>query len=104
MTSGRWAGIPDLLSRLEDQELKLLAWGVVDGFLSQSDVEAVIDAQLDLDSEDPQADLLTVQDYLDRLLEQGLLHRLPESTPKYRTRLGETLRLMRNLRQLFPPR
>ncbi len=104
MTDSRWAGVPDLLSRLEDKELRLLVWGVVDGFLSQSEVEDAIDAQLDQDAENPEAELATVDEYLDHLLAQGLLHRLPEPTPKYRTRLGETLRLLRNLRQLFPPR
>jgi ATP-dependent Lhr-like helicase len=103
VTSSRWAGVPDLLSRLEDQELGLLSWGVVDGFLSQSEVEDAIEAQLDQDAEDPHAELLTTDEYLDHLLANGLLHRLPESTPKYRTRLAETLRLLRNLRQLFPP-
>ena len=104
MTRDRWAGVPDLLSRLEDEELRLLAWGVVDGFLSQAEVEDAVDAQLDVDAEDPEVDLLTTEDYLEHLLDHGLLHRLPESTPKYRTRLGETLRLLRNLRQLWPPR
>jgi ATP-dependent helicase Lhr and Lhr-like helicase len=104
MTRDRWAGVPDLLSRLEDEELRLLAWGVVDGFLSQTEVEDAIDAQLDIDANDSRAALLTTEQYLDYLLDNGLLHRLPESTPKYRTRFGETLRLLRNLRQLWPPR
>ena len=103
MTGGQWAGIPELLNRLEDKELTLLTWGVVDGFLSRADVDDAIEAQLDLDAADPEADLPTAEEYLDHLLADGLLHRLPESTPKYRTRLGETMRLLRNLRQLFPP-
>ncbi|MCJ0978709.1 DEAD/DEAH box helicase [Rhodococcus sp. ARC_M12] len=94
--------MPDLLSRLEDKELRLLAWGVVDGFLSQSEVEDAIDVQLDKDAEEIEAELATVEEYLDYLLNHNLLHRLPESTPKYRTRLGETMRLLRYLRQLFP--
>jgi ATP-dependent Lhr-like helicase len=103
VTGDRWTGVPDLLSRLEDRELRLLSWGIVDGFLSQADVEAAVDAQLDIDAARPHAELLTIEDYLDHLLDAGLLHRLPESTPRYRTRLGETLRLLRTLRQLWPP-
>lgn len=99
----RWAGVPELLSRLEDLELPLLSWGIVDGFLSRLDVEAAIDAQLDQDATRPGAAYLTVEDYLDHLVETGLLHRLPDSTPKYRTRLAESLRLLRKLRQLWPP-
>ena len=102
MTGDRWAGVPDLLSRLEDKELRLLAWGVVDGFLSQADVEDAIESQLDKDSEEMEGELATVEEYLEYLLDHVLLHRLPESTPKYRTRLGETMRLLRYLRQLFP--
>ncbi|WP_045820825.1 protein DpdJ [Williamsia herbipolensis] len=102
MKGRAWKGDSNLLSRLEDLELKLLSWGVVDGFLSQSDVESAIDIQLDLDAEDLQADLATGEEYLEHLLTDGLLHRLPETTPKYRTRLGETIRLLRHLRQLFP--
>lgn len=100
----RWSGVADLLTRLEDLELPLLAWGVVDGFLSQDEVESAIDAQLDFDARGTSTDLPSIQEYLDHLLDTGLLHRLPEATPKYRTRLGETLRLLRNLRQLWPPR
>jgi ATP-dependent Lhr-like helicase len=104
MTRDRWASIPDLLSSLEDREIRLLVWGVVDGFLSQVDVEEVIDAQLDVDAGDPQIDTPSGADYLEYLLDKGLLLRLPESTPRYRTRFGETLRLVRNLRQLWPPK
>jgi len=103
MTNDRWAGVPDLLSRLEDLELRLLSWGIVDGFLSRTEVENAIDEQLDFDAKRPNADLLSADDYLHHLVDAGLLHRLPEATPRYRTRLGETLRLLRTLRQLFPP-
>lgn len=103
MTVDRWAGVPDLLSRLEDLELRLLSWGIVDGFLSRAEVENAIDAQLDIDSDRPHTDLPSADEYLHHLMAAGLLHRLPEATPRYRTRLGETLRLLRTLRQLFPP-
>ena len=51
MTQDRWAGVPDLLSRLEDLELRLLSWGVVDGFLSAAEVDDAIEVQLDLDAD-----------------------------------------------------
>lgn len=99
----RWVRVPDLLSRLEDLELPLLSWGVVDGFLSQSDVDAAIQQQLDIDAETPGASFVSTDDYLKRLLDTGLLHKLPDPPSRYRTRLGETLRLLRTLRQLWPP-
>ena len=101
MTHDPWAGIPDLLDRLEDAELPLLSWGVVDGFLSASEIDAAIETQLDVDATRGGV-LLTSEQYLEHLLDTGLLHRLPEAEPRYRTRFAETLRLLRNLRQLLP--
>ena len=46
--------------------------------------------------------MLSNDQYLEHLLDAGLLHKLPETQPQYRTRLAETLRLLRNLRQLLP--
>ena len=101
MSGDEWQGVPDLLSRLEDLELPLLSWGVVDGYLNQDEVERAIEAQLDVDHA-AKRPYLDVKDYLDHLLERRLLIRLPESEPRYRTRLAETLRMLRHLRQLFP--
>lgn len=101
--SDRWVRVPDLLSRLEDRELPLLSWGVVDGFLSQSEVDAAIERQLDIDAETPGVAFVGADEYLKRLLDTGLLHKLPDPPSRYRTRMGETLRLLRTLRQLWPP-
>ena len=92
MKSPSWDGLPDLLSRLEDLELPLLSWGVVDGFLSEGDVSTAINKQLDADSMQRSNEMpLDEQAYLDRLLADGLLHKIPGTTPQYRTRLAETL-------------
>lgn len=103
MSLDPWASIADLLSNLEDLELPLLSWGVVDGFLSHADVEQAIDDQRLVDAGLTNAALPTGEDYLQHLLDTGLLHKLPDPNPRYRTRLGETLRLLRTLRQLWPP-
>lgn len=103
MTDDRWAGLPDLLSCLEDLELHLLSWGVVDGYLSRSDVERTIEDQLSADVErDPSLVMPSLEQYLDHLVQTGLLHEIP-GEDRYRTRLAETLRLLRTLRQLLPP-
>lgn len=103
MSDERWAGVPDLLSHLEDLELPLLSWGVVDGYLSKDDVLQAIDGQLSREAQErPSATPPTEEEYLDHLLDTGLLHKVPDTTPKYRTRLAETLRLLRTLRQLLP--
>lgn len=104
MSDDRWAGLPDLLSRLEDLELHLLSWGVVDGHLSRDDVDHAVDAQLNADVERaPEVVVPTPDEYREHLVQRGLLHELP-GTDNYRTRLAETLRLLRTLRQLLPPR
>ncbi|WP_375502622.1 protein DpdJ [uncultured Jatrophihabitans sp.] len=103
MSPDPWASIADLLSRLEDLELPLLSWGVVDGFLSHADVERAVDDQRLVDAGRTTAALPSGDEYLQHLLDTGLLHKLPDPTPRYRTRLGETLRLLRTLRQLWPP-
>lgn len=104
MTTKHWNGYSDLLSRIEDLEMHLLSWGVVDGHLSEEDVLDAISAQLDADLDrDPTLIPPSEQECLDRLLVTGLLHRIP-NTSTYRTRLAETLRLLRTMRQLLPPR
>ncbi|MFC6154822.1 protein DpdJ [Nocardioides yefusunii] len=104
MTMTPWNGYSDLLSRIEDLEMHLLSWGVVDGHLSEEDVLDAIGAQLDADLDrDPTLIPPSAQECLDRLVATGLLHRIP-NTATYRTRLAETLRLLRSLRQLLPPR
>lgn len=103
MTGDRWAGLPELLSRLEDLELHLLSWGVVDGHLSRGDVDSAIDDQLNADvKRDPLLVVPSPEEYLEHLVDAGLLHEIP-GTDRYRTRLAETLRLLRTLRQLLPP-
>ncbi|QCO97302.1 DEAD/DEAH box helicase [Arthrobacter sp. 24S4-2] len=99
----RWTTVPEVLTALEDLELPRLSWGIVDGFLSEAEVREVLDRQvlqdLHLGTQGPSSD-----EYLDRLLEDGLLHRVQGvMQPRYRTRLAEGLRLFRRLRQLWVP-
>lgn len=103
-TPDRWAALPELLNSLEDLELPLLSWGVVDGYLAQVDVLAVLQDQCDADLRTMGASAPTPDEYLQRLLDVAALHRIPNSSPpQYRTRMGEGIRLIRNLRQLFRP-
>ena len=103
MTNDLWTGLPDLLSRLEDLELPLLSWGVVDGFLSEDEVRRTINDQLDEDvRRRPGGPWPTEDEYLSQLIASGLLHQIPGPQASYRTRIAETLRLLRTLRQLLP--
>lgn len=94
----------ELLSRLEDLELPLLAWGVVDGFLSEADVARAVDDQRIAEFAAGSVEVPAAEDYLEVLVNRGLLVRQPTGEVRYRTRFAETLRLLRLLRQLWPPK
>lgn len=99
-----WVRVPAVLSQLEDLELPLLTWGITDGFISHEEVMAVLESAVDADLDSEVFDGPTADEYREYLLDFGLLHVVSGSSPRrYRTRLGEGLRLLRNLRQLFPP-
>ena len=93
-----------LLSRLEDLELPLLAWGVVDGFLSEDDVTRAIDEHRIDEMSAGHSDVPSTEDYRELLVDQGLLVQQPTSEARFRTRFAEILRLLRLLRQLWPPK
>ncbi len=100
-----FGALPRILNQLEDIELPLLAWGVTESALSRDEVEDVLRAAVDADFAAERTDGPDEQAYLDELRRRALLHRVPGTSPhQYRTRLGETVRLLASLRQLFPPR
>ncbi|MFF9644192.1 protein DpdJ [Kitasatospora aureofaciens] len=93
----------ELLNRLEDLELPLLAWGMTEGALAETEVLAAIEETLTCHPTPP-ADA-TADDVLDQCRDMALLFCVPGSSPpRYRTRLAESLRLTAGLRQLFAPR
>lgn len=90
-----------LLNDLEDLELPLLSWGVTTGTLSQQEVVEVVTNRINSE-EDLQYD---TEDVLDRLEQDGLLFRVPGTSPvRFRTRMAEAIRLATQLRQLWPPK
>lgn len=101
--SETWAGVPALLTALEDLELPRLSWGIVDGFISEAEVRRVLEDRV-LDDIRSGNSGPTSDEYLDYLLEKGLLHRVEGvMQPRFRTRFSEGLRLFRRLRQLWVP-
>lgn len=104
MSGSRWPRLPDVVSALEDLELPRLSWGVVDGFLSEDEVRDAIDGVL-FDDVRTGRDTPTIDEVMDLLIQEGLLFELPDSPQRrFRSRLAEELRLLRLLRQLWPPR
>ncbi|RZS64543.1 RAD3-like DEAD/DEAH box helicase [Agromyces ramosus] len=80
-----------------------LSWGIVDGFLSEDEVRDAIEGQLAGDFA-TSGEVPTVDEYVDRLIQDGLLFEVPDAPRRqFRTRLSEQLRLLRTLRQLWPP-
>lgn len=85
------------LDALEAREDPLLCWGVVDGGLNDHELMQVLD-QVILDS----GELGTPEELAEILQHQGLvLCDDSTSPPLWRTRNGETLRLLARLRQIF---
>ena len=88
------------LGKLEEQEARLLAWGVVDGAFTPDEVlEMAREFAADIDDE------LEGEELVDELLDQHLLVRLHiHGREVMRTRMAESVRLFARLRQLFPKR
>jgi len=92
--------IVQLLNQLEELEYKSLQWGSVDGSLSESEVIQYAEDIIELNniSKDP-------EDLLEDLLDEKLLFEVPTISgdeDRFRTRFGESIRLLSKLRQLFP--
>lgn len=86
-----------LLDRLEALEDPLLCWGVVDGGFSEGELRAYIAQEL-MQS----GSLDDVDDVIDAMSEQALLVQdLTVSPARWRTRNGETMRLLARLRQIM---
>src|SRR4051794_8537678 len=93
---------PDLLIRildlLESLEDPLLCWGVVDGGFSTDELREVIEKELAASREWE----FSADGVIETMQSQALLiHDANVSPPRWRTRNGETIRLLARLRQMF---
>lgn len=91
-----------VIDALESREDRLLAWGVVDGAFSRSEVEAVVQEVCD-DVLMLEGEILDPEEIIEQLLRTGMLHTALElGSDQLRTRSAEAIRLMLRLRQRFP--
>lgn len=90
----------ELLSRLENREAELLSWGVVDGAFTEDEVYNEVEAFLEIQSV-PTVVLPTADELLDELRNANLLWTIPPDRDRYRTRMGEGIRLLFRLRQIL---
>ena len=82
----------DVLNELEARELPLLTWGVTSGAYNEGEILGLLES---LRPEDDPEDLL------ERLLASGLVFERGLAGNQFRTRMAETVRLARHLRQWF---
>lgn len=96
------------LDRLERLEVRVLVWGLVDSALSAMEVEdtlrGVLNERQDI-AVDPNCTIDTEGALRDRLIALGHLFAVPgrpATSPRFRTRMAEGVRLFARLRQMFP--
>lgn len=82
----------EVLNELEARELPLLTWGVTSGAYAEDEILALLEELRPGD--DP-------EDLLERLLGDGLVFERGLTGTQFRTRMAETVRLARSLRQWF---
>lgn len=92
------------LDRIEEREARLLAWGIVDGAFSQTEIFGIIDPLIEEALERRMEDFLNANDVLEELLRRKWITEVPlgDRSTGYRSRMAETVRLLQRLRQLFP--
>jgi hypothetical protein len=96
------------LDQLEQREVRVLVWGLVDSALSEDEVGEALRKVLSENQKiagDSACTLDTEEDFRQRLVDLGYLMRVfdrPLALPRYRTRMAEGVRLFSRLRQLFP--
>lgn len=90
-----------ILSAIEQQELRSLQWGFVDGSMGQEDLRALVQASLDEVSLQASPD-----DLEEELISRSLLfeYRQEDGSYRYRSRFAEGVRLLTAIRQIFPDR
>src|SRR5690348_7232323 len=96
------------LDQIEQREARLLAWGLVDGFLTSAETAEILDSLLD----DPKfangayekpLGFINAAEVVEALKARALLFDVGDGTePRYRSRMAEAVRLLFRLRQLFP--
>ncbi|RYG32875.1 DEAD/DEAH box helicase, partial [bacterium] len=91
------------LDRIEQQEARLLSWGLVDAFMTAEELRGVIDDVLNTLASYDGVTLLDADAVQAVLTERALLFDVgDEPGERFRTRMAEGVRLLFRLRQLFP--
>lgn len=103
MTLTRQKFLLHILDRIEEEECKLLVWGLVDGVISKTVIDDMIWEEIDKAHTKKFYEFDDSEKVIEELLNQKLIivaHSNSESMA-YRSRMAETIRLLQRLRQLF---
>ena len=91
------------LDGIEQREARLLAWGLVDGFLTSSELADIIDPMLDDPVFAAGLTFVSVAEVVAALKDRALLLEVGQYPgERFRSRMAEAVRLFFRLRQLFP--
>src|SRR2546430_7142726 len=91
------------LDQIEQREARLLTWGLVDGFITSTEIADIIDPLLDDPRYAQGLSFVRVAEVIDALKARALLFDIGENPgDQYRSRMAEAVRLLFRLRQLFP--
>jgi hypothetical protein len=96
--------LTSVLDHIEEREAKLLAWGIVDGVFSTEELGDLIDPLIDLALDRGMDRFLSSDAVLQEMLSRKWIAEVPRSdgASGFRSRMGETVRLLQRLRQQFP--
>lgn len=92
-----------VLDEIEERESRLLVWGITDAAISREELSEIINDLLDDALTQGVTGFVSTSEVIEALTNRALL--FPASGGNYegyRTRMSETVRLLFNLRQLFP--
>ncbi len=95
--------LESVLDRIEEQEARLLVWGITDASISREELINAIDSLLSDGLAQGIESFLDADEVIRALIDRGLLFPAEGGVYEgYRSRMAETVRLLFNLRQLFP--
>lgn len=98
----------NFLTYLERREEKLLSWGFHNVKYSEADMLHALLHEAPRELRDQwealQTQGATFRGFVSELRQNHLIYRLPDTMNMYRTRMGEGVRLLANLRQMFSPK
>lgn len=91
------------LDQIEQNEARLLTWGLVDGHVSASEIQCIVDALLDDPVIGTNSKFHDAGGVIAELIDRALLFDIGDDPgTRYRSRMAEGVRLLFRLRQLFP--